>query len=65
VRLPALSALHSASETDYGEAERLLRAVVADGFMLHCCGLKVAPFALVASYQWKGYVDVVTIRRFD
>jgi hypothetical protein len=61
-----LSALHSASETHLPlEVERLLRAVVADGFMLHCCGLKVAPFALVASYQWKGYVDVVTIRRFD
>ena len=58
-----MSALHSASETDYGEAERLLRAVVADGFMLHCCGPKAAPFALVASDQWKGYIDVVTIRR--
>lgn len=43
VRLPAVSALHSASKTDYGEAERLLRAVVADGFMLHCCGPKAAP----------------------
>jgi hypothetical protein len=66
VRLPALSALHSGSETHLPlEVERLLRVVVADGFMLHCCGPKAAPFALVASYQWKGYVDLVTIRRFD
>jgi hypothetical protein len=66
VRPAALSALHSGSETHLAlEVERLLLGVVADGFLLHCCGPKAAPFALVASYQWKDYVDLVTIRRFD
>jgi len=62
----ALSALHSGCETHLpSEVERLLRRVIADGFLLHCCGPKAAPFALVASYQWTSYVDLVTIRHFD
>jgi hypothetical protein len=66
VRPAVFSALHSGLETHLPlEVERLLVSVVADGFLLHCCGPKAAPFALVASYQWKGYVDLVTIRRFD
>ncbi|MGA8521272.1 MAG: hypothetical protein WB735_24750, partial [Pseudonocardiaceae bacterium] len=47
------------------EVERLLLEVVADGFVLYCCGPRVAPFALVAAYQWEDYVDLVTIRCFD
>jgi hypothetical protein len=47
------------------EVERLLLDVVAEGFVLHCCGPKNAPFALVASYQWKDYADLVTIRQFN
>jgi hypothetical protein len=66
VRPAVFSALHSGRDTHLPlEVERLLLGVVADGFLLHCCGPKAAPFALVASYQWKGYVDLVTIRRFD
>ena len=66
LRPPALSARHFGSETYLpSEVEKLLLGVVADGFRLHCCGPKAAPFALVASYQWKDYVDLATIRRFD
>jgi hypothetical protein len=48
-----------------GEVERLLLDVVADGFVLYCCGPRDAPRALVASYYWEGYLDLLTIRRFD
>ncbi|HEX8935592.1 MAG TPA: hypothetical protein VF788_15680 [Pseudonocardiaceae bacterium] len=47
------------------EVERLLQDVVADGFALYCCGPRAAPCALVASYQWEDYLDLLTIRRFD
>ncbi|MGH3887174.1 MAG: hypothetical protein ACRDSZ_11525 [Pseudonocardiaceae bacterium] len=47
------------------EIERLLVDVVADGFVVHCCGARTAPLALVASYQWDDYVDLATIRCFD
>jgi hypothetical protein len=47
------------------EVERLLGDVVADGFVLYCCGPRAAPCALVASYQWEDYLDLLTIRRFD
>lgn len=47
------------------EVERLLLDVVADGFVLYCCGPIAAPFALVASYEWEDYVDLLTIRCFD
>jgi hypothetical protein len=47
------------------EVERLLGEVVADGFVVHCCGPRTAPNALVASYEWDDYVDVLTIRDFD
>lgn len=47
------------------EVERLLLDVVDDGFVVYCCGPKAAPSALVACYQWKKYVDLVTIRRVD
>lgn len=61
-----MSAPHSVSEVHLpSQIERLLLDVAADGFIVHCCGPKAAPHALVASYQWKDYVDLVTIRRFD
>jgi hypothetical protein len=47
------------------ELERLLVDVVADGFVLYCCGPIAAPHALVASYQWQDFVDLVTIRSFE
>ncbi len=47
------------------EVEQLLLDVVADGFVVYCCGPKAAPFALVASYQWPDYIDLITIRQFD
>jgi hypothetical protein len=47
------------------EVERLLLDVVADGFVVYRCGPRAAPFALVASYQWQDYVDLITIREFD
>ncbi|HEY6425336.1 MAG TPA: hypothetical protein VIY28_19260 [Pseudonocardiaceae bacterium] len=45
--------------------ERLLCDVVADGFVLCCCGGWVEPTALVAFYEWEHCVDLVTIRGFD
>lgn len=61
-----LSALRSTSEPCLpSELERLLLDVVADGFVLYCCGPIAAPYALVASYQWKDCVDLVTIRCFE
>lgn len=34
------------------EVEGLLGEVVADGFVVYCCGPRAAPNALVASYEW-------------
>ncbi len=45
--------------------ERLLLDVVADGFVVYCCGDRSAPTALVASYEWADYIDIVTIRNFE
>jgi len=45
--------------------EGLLLDVVADGFVLYCCGDRAAPHALVASYEWEHCVDLVSIRDFD
>jgi hypothetical protein len=47
------------------EVERLLLDVVADGFTVYCCGPKSYPLALVAAYEWPGWVDLVTIRGLD
>jgi hypothetical protein len=66
VKLPPLPGLRSGAKACLSaEVERLLRDVVADGFTVYCCGPRAAPFALVASYQWQDYVDLVTIRQFD
>ncbi|MGQ0718655.1 MAG: hypothetical protein ACT4NP_15360 [Pseudonocardiales bacterium] len=32
--------------------EEMLVDVVADGFVVYCCGPKAAPNALVACYRW-------------
>jgi hypothetical protein len=47
--------------------EELLVDVVADGFVLYCCGPKAAPYALVTCHDWDHYacVDLVTVRDFD
>ena len=45
--------------------EGMLLDVVADGFVVYCCGARVAPTALVASYEWEHYLDLVTVRDFD
>lgn len=47
------------------EVEGLLLDAVADGFVVHCCGPRTAPNALVASYQWDHYLDLLTVRDFD
>ena len=45
--------------------EGLLLDVVADGFVVYCCGNLTSPTALVASYAWADYIDIVTIRDFE
>jgi hypothetical protein len=47
--------------------EELLVDVVADGFVVSCCGPKSAPNALVACYDWDHYacIDLLTVRDFD
>ncbi|MGH3941902.1 MAG: hypothetical protein ACRDTG_25415 [Pseudonocardiaceae bacterium] len=55
----------SSTHTLPPEVERLLRDVVADGFVLYCCGRRTDPTALVASYEWERYIDLVVIRDFD
>lgn len=47
------------------EVQQLLLEAVDEGFAMYCCGPKTAPYALVASYQWEDYLDLVTIQRFD
>jgi hypothetical protein len=59
------SAVRASDVSLPSEVERLLLDVVDDGFVVYCCGPKAAPSALVACYQWKKYVDLVTIRRVD
>ncbi len=66
MRSPALPVQCSASKVCLlPEVQRLLLDVVADGFVLYCCGPRTAPRALVASYQWEHYVDLLTIQCFD
>jgi hypothetical protein len=45
--------------------DRLLLDVVADGFVLYCCGTRTGPTALVVCYEWRYYLDIATIRDFD
>ncbi len=40
----------------------MLVDIVKDGFILHCCGDRAEPSALVASYEWEQCMDIVTIR---
>ncbi len=47
------------------EVEGLLVDVVADRFVVYCCGPRAAPNALVACYEWDHCIDVLTIRDFD
>jgi hypothetical protein len=66
VHTPAPTMLHWGDDTCLPSGvEQLLAEVVADGFVVYCCGPRAAPRALVASYQWDDYVDVLSIRCFD
>ena len=47
------------------KVQSLLLDVVADGFTLYCCSPRTAPRALVASYDWDDYLDLLTIRSFE
>ncbi len=61
-----LPAFRRGGQTDLPpEVEGLLLDVVADGFVVYCCGPLAAPNALVASYQWDHCMDLLTIRDFD
>ena len=64
--------LRSAVPVDGGQevalpaaVEELLVEMVTDGFTLYCCGSKDAPYALVASYEWVHYVDLLTVGDFE
>lgn len=65
-KTPAPSMLRRGREASLPcEVEQLLVDVVADGFVVYCCGPRAAPWALLAAYRWDDYVDLVIIRRFD
>jgi hypothetical protein len=64
--LGSAAAHHSGPEVALpAVVEELLVEVVADGFVLYCCGPKAAPNALVACYEWDHCVDLLTVRGFD
>jgi hypothetical protein len=66
MKRPQLSASRSGGHTDLSpEVEGLLLDVVADGFVVYCCGPLAAPNALVASYQWAHCMDLLTIQDFE
>ncbi|HKR50066.1 MAG TPA: hypothetical protein VJT72_10870 [Pseudonocardiaceae bacterium] len=66
MRRPPSTAFHHDKQVSLpAVVEGLLLDVVADGFALYCCGERAAPNALVASYEWEHYVDLVTIQDFD
>lgn len=45
--------------------EDLLAEVAADGFTVYRCEPKTAPHALLATYEWDSYTDLLTILDFD
>ncbi|GGS26372.1 MULTISPECIES: hypothetical protein [Actinokineospora] len=51
-----------AADSDLGEVDDLLRAVVADGFTVYLCGGQREPEAIVATYTWPDHVDFVVIK---
>ncbi|MGH3821637.1 MAG: hypothetical protein ACRDRA_02140 [Pseudonocardiaceae bacterium] len=63
-RLPSPATHHGGPLRLPTVVEELLLHVVADGFTLYCCGPRTAPNALVASYEWADYVDLLTVRDF-
>jgi hypothetical protein len=66
VKPPLLTSPRSGGEACLSSKVKLLLLdLVADGFVRYRCGPKAAPCALLASYQWENYVDLVTIRSFD
>lgn len=66
VKPPFLPGQHSSCDACLPpEVEQLLLDVVADGFVVYCCGPIAEPFGLVASYWWEDYVDLVVIRCVD
>ncbi|MGH3811791.1 MAG: hypothetical protein ACRDUV_04960 [Pseudonocardiaceae bacterium] len=65
-RLPSAAHHHGGQEVGLpAGVEQLLVEVVADGFMLYCCGSEVAPNALVACYEWDHCLDLLTIQNFE
>ena len=61
-----MTSASTGSRVDFPPAvERLLLDVVADGFVVYCCGGRAAPTVLAASYEWDHYVDLVTVRGID
>ncbi|MGH3793400.1 MAG: hypothetical protein ACRDSP_00775 [Pseudonocardiaceae bacterium] len=47
------------------QLEQLHRDLVEEGFIRYCCGPRDNPAALLAYYEWPGYVDLVTIRTYE
>jgi hypothetical protein len=41
----------------------LVGALLDDGFAGYCCGPKTDPYAVIAVYEWRDHVDVVTMYR--
>ncbi|MGH3799044.1 MAG: hypothetical protein ACRDTD_02735 [Pseudonocardiaceae bacterium] len=64
-RPPSSASPYGRQEDLPPEVEGLLLDVVADGFVLYCCGPRAAPSALVTVYKWDHCIDLLTIRDFD
>jgi hypothetical protein len=64
-RLLSVATDHAGPVSLPAVVEELLVEVVAEGFTLYCCGPKTAPNALLASYAWDHYVDLLTVCDFD
>ena len=47
------------------ETYHAFAAIKNSGFTLYCCGNRHAPHALVATYKWDHYIDIINIRALN
>jgi SnoaL-like domain len=52
-----------ADQTQLDLIEGLFEALIGDGFTAACCGPKDDPIAVIAFYEWRDHLDVITLPR--